>query len=97
MSIFGDYVAVVKLALNDEYYQMLKEMADAENKSIQDYIRDKIFNLSTIFTPEEAIKRIQNRNFESSEGFTLPDVYGDDWTIERGPAVVFRKKFITML
>ena len=89
----GDYVAVVKLTLNDEYYQMLKEMADAENKSI----RDKIFNLSTIFTPEEAIKRIQNRNFESSEGFTLPDVYGDDWTIERGPAVVFRKKFITML
>lgn len=78
MSIFGDYVAVVKLTLNDEYYQMLKEMADAENKSIQDYIRDKIFNLSTIFTPEEAIKRIQNCNFESSEGFTLPDVYGDD-------------------
>lgn len=97
MSIFGDYVAVVKLTLNDEYYQMLKEMADAENKSIQDYIRDKIFNLSTIFTPEEAIKRIQNRNFESSEGFTLSDVYGDDWTIERGPAGVFRKKFITML
>lgn len=44
-------MAVVKLTLNDEYYQMLKEMADAENKSIQDYIRDKIFNLSTIFTP----------------------------------------------
>ena len=65
MSIFGDYVAVVKLTLNDEYYQMLKEMAEAKNKSIQDYIRDKIFNLSTIFTPEEAIKRIQNRNFES--------------------------------
>ena len=36
-------MAVVKLTLNDEYYQMLKEMADAKNKSIQDYIRDKIF------------------------------------------------------
>lgn len=82
-------MAVVKLTLNDEYYQRLKEMADAENKSIQDYIRDKIFNLSTIFTPEEAIRRIKNGNFESSEGFTLPDVYGDDWTIERGPAGVF--------
>lgn len=58
-------MAVVKLTLNDEYYQRLKEMADAENKSIQDYIRDKIFNLSTIFTPEEAIRRIQNGNFES--------------------------------
>lgn len=69
MSIFGDYVAVVKLTLNDEYYQMLKEMAEAKNKSIQDYIRDKIFNLSTIFTPEEAIKRIQNHNFESSKRF----------------------------
>lgn len=86
-------MAVVKLTLNDEYYQRLKEMADAENKSIQDYIRDKIFNLSTIFTPEEAIRRIQNGNFEFSEGFTLPDVYGDDWTIERGPAGVFGKKF----
>lgn len=86
-------MTVVKLTLNDEYYQRLKEMADAENKSIQDYIRDKIFNLSTIFTPEEAIRRIQNGNFESPEGFTLPDVYGDDWTIERGPAGVFGKKF----
>ena len=86
-------MAVVKLTLNDEYYQRLKEMADAENKSIQDYIRDKIFNLSTIFTPEEAIRRIKNGNFESSEGFTLPDVYGDDWTIERGLAGVFGKKF----
>jgi hypothetical protein len=84
---------VVKLTLNDEYYLKLKEMADADNKSMQDYIRDKIFNISTIFTPEEAVRRIQNGDFENFEGFELPDVYGDDWTIERGPAGVFGKKF----
>lgn len=84
---------VVKLTLNDEYYQILKDMADAENKSMQDYIRDKIFNLNTIFTPEEAVRRIQEGSFTDPEGFTLPDVYGDDWTIERGPAGVFGKKF----
>lgn len=90
-------MAVVKLTLNDEYYQMLKKMAEEENKSMQDYIRDKIFNLSTIFTPEEAVRRIQEGNFADSEGFTLPDVYGEDWTIERGPAGVFGKKFFNYI
>ena len=86
-------MAVVKLTLNDEYYQMLKDMADEENKSVQDYIRDKIFNLNSIFTPEEAVRRIQAGDFTNSDGFTLPDVYDIDWTIERGPAGVFGKKF----
>ena len=45
---------VVKLSLTDKYYQKLKNMADAEFMSIQDYIRSKIFQERTIFEPEEA-------------------------------------------
>jgi hypothetical protein len=84
---------IVKLTLNDEYYEKLKKMAQAEQKSIQDYIRDTIFQIDTIFTPEEAVKRIREGNFEIDDEFELPDVYGEDWTIERGPAGVFGKKF----
>lgn len=86
-------MSVVKLTLNEEHYQMLKEMAENENKSMQDYIKEKIFNINTIFTPEKAIERIKNGNFTGPDGFTLPEVYGDEWTIERGDAGVFGRKF----
>lgn len=86
-------MAVLKLTLSDEYYEKLQEMARNEHKSMQDYIRDKIFGIETIFTPEEAVRRIKEGNYEIGSEFTLPDVYGDDWTIERGPAGVFGKKF----
>ncbi|MEE0862891.1 MAG: hypothetical protein U0L79_07910 [Lachnospiraceae bacterium] len=87
---------IVKLTLNEESYQELKKLAEGENQSIQDYIRSKIFG-SSIFTVDEAIERIQSGNFHNQElypnGFELPDVYGDDWTIPRGPAGVFGKNF----
>lgn len=87
---------VVKLTLNDEHYQEIKRLAEEKNQSIQDYIRSKIFG-NSIFTVDEAIKRVQTGNFDDPElypnGFELPDVYGDDWTIPRGPAGVFGKNF----
>lgn len=83
---------VVKFTLNNEYYQKLLKMADDKNQSIQDYIRNTLFQINTIFTPEEAVRRIRQGNFKDIS-FTLPDVYGDEWTIERGPAGVFGKKF----
>lgn len=83
---------VVKLSLTDEYYQQIEEKAEENNQSIQDYIRNTLFQINTIFTPEEAVRRIQQGDFEDKE-FTLPEVYGDSWTIERGPAGVFGKKF----
>lgn len=84
---------IVKLTLNDEYYEKLKIMAQAEQKSIQDFIRDTIFQIDTIFTLEEAINRIHQKEYKIGDEFELPDVYGEDWTIERGPAGVFGKKF----
>lgn len=85
---------IVKLTLSEQYYQKLSDMAQGEHKSMQDYIRDKIFGIDTIFTPEEAVRRIQNGDCDiNPNSFTLPDVYGNEWTIERGPAGVFGKKF----
>lgn len=47
---------VVKLTLSQDAYEELQRLAG--NQSIQDYIRSKIFG-STIFTVDEAVKRIQ--------------------------------------
>ena len=50
--------------------------------NIQDYIRFKLFNERTIFTVDEAVRRIKEGNWKNIE-FPLPDVYGDDWTMSR--------------
>lgn len=85
-------MATFRFDLNEEYSKRLEKLAEDAHMNIQDYIRYKIFNKTTIFTVNEAVNRIQNGNFENIE-FTLPDVYGDEWTIERGPAGVFGKNF----
>lgn len=84
---------VVKLTLNDLYYQKLVEMAQEEKMSVQDFIRDKLFQENTIFTPEEAVRRAHDGRFADGREFSLPDVYGEDWTIDRGAAGVFGKRF----
>lgn len=85
---------VIRISLSDESYKELQEMANADNLSIQDYIRKVVFQKeATIFTVEEAVKRIQEGAVDHLDEFTLPDVYGDEWTIERGPAGVFGKSF----
>ncbi|MFC7782899.1 hypothetical protein ACFQWC_00215 [Rossellomorea sp. GCM10028870] len=60
-------------------------------------MNDTIFQNDTIFTLEEAFKRIREGNFEIGDEFGLPDVYGKDWTIQRGPAGVFGKKFFNLI
>lgn len=86
-------MATFRFDLNEEYGERLKRDAIAHHMSIQDYIRFKLFNVTTIFTVEEVVKRIQNGNFENKE-FTLPDAYTDEeWTIGRGPAGVLGKQF----
>lgn len=64
--------------------------------SVQDHIRFKLFNTSTIFTVAEAVKRIQNDCFENI-AFSLPDFYGDERTLDRGPAGVFGKIFYNLI
>lgn len=87
---------VLKLTLSDESYQDLQRLAEASNQSMQDYIRSTLFGKSK-FTVDEAVRRIQAGEFDNPElypdGFELPDVYGEEWTIPRGPAGVFGKNF----
>ena len=87
----------IRFDLNEEYKAKLEDAANEMHMKLQDYIRYKLFELKTIFTADEAVKRIQNGEFDDTakypDGFTLPDVYGDEWTIERGPAGVFGKAF----
>lgn len=75
-------MATFRFDLNDEYSKKLKTLAEDKRMSIQDFIRYKIFDETTIFTIDEAVTRIQNGNYKDKE-FTLPDVYGDDWTMSR--------------
>lgn len=87
---------IVKLTLSKEAYDELDALAKENHQSIQDYIRSKVFGES-IFTVDEAVKRILAGDFDNPalypDGFELPDVYGDDWTIPRGQAGVFGKNF----
>lgn len=87
----------IRFDLNEEYKAKLEDVANEMHMKLQDYIRYKLFDLKTIFTADEAVKRIQDGEFDDTakypDGFTLPDVYGDEWTIERGPAGVFGKAF----
>ena len=64
-------MATIRFDLNEHYNTLLQENAKNMNMSIQDYIRHKLFDIQTIFTVAEAIKRIQNGNF--SDPVKYPD------------------------
>lgn len=87
----------IKFSLNDEYYKKLQDMARKDGMSIQDCVRNRLFNLKTIFTPAEAVNRVMKKcadgEYKTGSCFTLPELYGDEWTIERGIAGVFGKRF----
>lgn len=87
---------IIKFSVSEEAYQELQQRASDHHQSIQDFIRGRLWG-DTIFTVDEAVRRIQSGGFDDAErypsGFELPDVYGDEWTIPRGPAGVFGKAF----
>lgn len=86
------YMPTIKFSLNDDYYRKLVGVAADKGMTIQDYIRYKLFDLNTIFTVEEAVRRVQTGNY-TNQTFSLPDLYGDGWTLERGVAGFFGKTF----
>ena len=86
----------IKFSLNDEYYSKLEASAENNGMTMQDYIRYKLFDLNTIFTVEEAVRRVQNGDYKHKT-FSLPDLYGDSWTLERGMAGVFGKNFFNYI
>ncbi|HJC80449.1 MAG: hypothetical protein KHY08_02875 [Lachnospiraceae bacterium] len=94
-------MTTIRFDLNDEYKKKLEQAAEKQHMCVQDYIRYKLFGMETIFTVDEAVKKIQNGDYYDTskypDGFTLPDIYGEDWTIERGPAGVFGRKFYNFI
>lgn len=90
-------MGIIRFDLSDEYREKLEQAAEQMQMSVQDYIRYKLFGIKTIFTVDEAVRRIQNGDFYDLEkypkGFTLPDVYGPEWIVERGFAGVFGRRF----
>ncbi|NLG02404.1 MAG: DUF1413 domain-containing protein [Clostridia bacterium] len=80
--------------LNNEYSDMLVDDAADKRMSIQEYIRYKLFNETTIFSVDEVIKRIQAGDFDGKE-FTVPDVFTEEeWSqIDRGKAGVLGRNF----
>lgn len=83
----------VKFGLDEESYKRLTRMAEEAGISIQDYVRKKVFEQpDTVFTPSEAVKRALASK-KAGELFTLPDLYAEEWTLERAEAGVFGKRF----
>lgn len=87
-------MATFRFDLNEEYGDRLKKAALAKQMSIQEYIRFKLFDETTIFSVNEVLQRIQTGDFQGKE-FTIPDVFTDEeWKqIDRGNAGVLGKNF----
>ncbi|MBP0964809.1 MAG: DUF1413 domain-containing protein [Oscillospiraceae bacterium] len=86
---------IIKLSLTEEEYQTLESSAKEEKMTVQDYIRFKMLSkrVPTIFEPEEAVRRALSK-FAKGEVFTLPDIYGEEWS-KLNPRMtgVFGKRF----
>lgn len=87
-------MATFRFDLNEEYSRRLENDAASMRMNIQEYIRFKLFNETTIFSVDELVKRIQAGDFQNKE-FTVPDAYTDEeWSqIDRGNAGVLGKNF----
>lgn len=83
---------VVKISLNDEYYEKLSSLAKEDGISMQDYIRNKVFGDTVVYTPADAVEKALVK-FKPGDLFTVPMIYGEDWNIKRGMAGVFGKQF----
>lgn len=87
-------MAVIKFSLSEPDFKDLQERAQQEDMSIQDYIRKSLFNSTTIFTPTQAVNKALNK-YNKGDCFTLPELYGDDWSLQRGASGVFGRRFFT--
>ena len=84
----------IRFTLDEEHAKLLEEDAQRAGQTVQDYIRLRLFptTAGTVFTPQEAVRRALAKH-KKGDRFTLPGVYGEDWTIPLGMAGAFGKKF----
>lgn len=96
----GGKMSVLKLSLTENEMSKLKNLAEKEKLSLQDYIRYRIFGEKSPskFTPEEAERRAIEKFTVMDDPFTLPEIYEDEW-YELSPRMtgVFGKRFFNYL
>ena len=86
----------IKFSVSDDNYRIIEDEAGKRNLSIQDYIRWRLFPEQVPFTPQDAAeKALKDR--KKGETFTLPKLYGEDWTLPNGVAGQFGKKFFALV
>ena len=87
-------MATFRCDLSEEYSKRLENDASEKRMSVQEYIRYKLFDVTTMFTVDEVLKRIENGDYENKE-FCVPDVYTEEeWgEIDRGNAGVLGRNF----
>ncbi len=73
--------------LTEEYSKRLESDAKENQMTVQEYIRFKLFNETSLFSVDELIRRIQTGDFQDKE-FTVPDIYTEDewFQIDRATA-----------
>lgn len=87
----------LKISFTDKQYENLKQIADEQGISIQDYIRMNVCSqtIPAIFTPQEAVKRAVCQ-IPPQSTFSLPDLYfPPEWKqiSELNMAGTFGKRF----
>ena len=85
----------IKFTLSDENYKELVERAG--NQSIQDYIRSVLFpDQTNPITPEIAISKALSK-YNKGDTFSVPEIFGDEWTLTNGSAGVFGRRFCKLV
>lgn len=91
---------VIKISLTKDQDEELRNLANEKEMSIQDFIRYTLFSKKnpSIFVPEEAVKRALKKFSKEDPPFSLPDVYGDEWSkLDPRMTGVFGKRFFNYL
>lgn len=85
----------IKFTLSDENYNILLERAGSD--SVQDYIRSVLFpeQVSSI-TPEIAVNKALSK-YSKGQTFTVPEIFGEEWSLPNGYAGVFGRRFCKLI
>lgn len=81
-----------RFGISKEEFEYLKREANSLAMSPQDLVRFKLFGKKNIFNFKYAVDLVF-KNINKGETFTLAEIYGDKWTLDKGKSGVFGKNF----
>lgn len=85
------------ITFTEDEDKQVKGKADEMGVSVQQYIKIRVLDNypEVIFTPAEAVRRAML--YPQGTTFSLPSLYGNAWTLKRGAAGVFGKRFFNYI